>query len=239
MDKRGFTLIEILVTMTILGMIAALIGAAFKIGITSWEKGEERLDKLQRVRVIFDSMIQDIRSYYIYKFPEPLEGKHKEGPAFEGEENKLSFVTTASGFNMGGILNSGLRVVSYYVAEDRETGKKCLFLREAPVVTGEFFTGDIEEEGTITKLYNDIEEIKFTYTVLTENFTGERELSQVDEWKPMDSMDTHQTSREILLAVSIEMKILDEKDTDISEEKYVDLAMTVVVGREEIKRMES
>ena len=45
--------------MTILGMIAAIVGGALKFGMNAWEKGEDRIDKLQRLRIVFQN-----KSYY-------------------------------------------------------------------------------------------------------------------------------------------------------------------------------
>jgi len=46
--RDGFTLLELLISMTILAMIVVIIFGAFRVGIRAWEKGEKDLGVRQR-----------------------------------------------------------------------------------------------------------------------------------------------------------------------------------------------
>jgi len=46
--NRGFTLLELLISLTILSLVTVLIFGAFRMGIRAWEKGERNIDGRQR-----------------------------------------------------------------------------------------------------------------------------------------------------------------------------------------------
>ncbi len=52
MRNKGFTLLELLISLTIMAMIVALCFGAFHTGIRSWEKGEKKVIANQRLRII-------------------------------------------------------------------------------------------------------------------------------------------------------------------------------------------
>jgi len=48
----GFTLIEVIVTLTILGFILLIISGAFRLGLSAWDRGEETREVYQRQRTV-------------------------------------------------------------------------------------------------------------------------------------------------------------------------------------------
>jgi general secretion pathway protein J len=52
--QRGFTLLELLVAITLLGVLMAALFGALRLGARVWETGEERLDAAARVQVVQD-----------------------------------------------------------------------------------------------------------------------------------------------------------------------------------------
>lgn len=103
---RGFTLIEIIIAMTILSLIALIIGSAFGIGIRAWDKGEADIENLQRIRFLSERLSQQIKSCY----PHFIEKDGKKTPAFSGASDSLWFVTTSE---------TGLKWVSYSLKDER------------------------------------------------------------------------------------------------------------------------
>lgn len=65
-DERahGFTLLELLISITILGVIITLIFGGLKIGVDAWEKGERDIDQSQRLRVLVELISSQIASLY-------------------------------------------------------------------------------------------------------------------------------------------------------------------------------
>ena len=60
--NKGFTLLELLISLTILGVIVVIIFGAFRIGIRAWEKGEKDVESRQRQRIVLDLSKQQLAS---------------------------------------------------------------------------------------------------------------------------------------------------------------------------------
>jgi general secretion pathway protein J len=58
--QRGFTLLELLVAITLLGVLMAALFGALRLGARVWETGEARLDASARVQVVQDFLRQQL-----------------------------------------------------------------------------------------------------------------------------------------------------------------------------------
>jgi len=90
----GFTLLEMVITLTILGFILLIIFGAFRLGISAWEKGESSREEYQKVRAVLQVVSRQLKSMVPYKVKtEKAEGDYL---AFEGRPRSLKFVSTLS-----------------------------------------------------------------------------------------------------------------------------------------------
>lgn len=90
-DRSGFTLMELLIAVTILALIAVIIGGSLRLGIRAWERGEDEISASQCLRVTFDRMSQRIKSIYPYQVLKD----GKKLTAFQGDSETVWFVTTS------------------------------------------------------------------------------------------------------------------------------------------------
>jgi general secretion pathway protein J len=98
--SSGFTLVELIISITILSIITVIIGAAFHLGIQAWEKGEKETGDAQQLRVLSSLLSQQIKS--IYPYPIKMEDKDEEVVMFKGEPDSITFVTTLTDSSFGG-----------------------------------------------------------------------------------------------------------------------------------------
>lgn len=105
--ERGFTILELIIAFTILGLIMLIIGGSLNMGVKAWEKGEQIADDSQRIRILYERLSSEIRSIYPYQIMK--EGEKKI--AFEGKPDSLGFVTSQVDINWIG----GFKWVSYSV----------------------------------------------------------------------------------------------------------------------------
>jgi len=92
-DARGFTLLEIILAVSILSVIVVLATAALRIGLRAWESGQRRADLQQESRALVE-LVSDALAGAI-----PYRGRSGLSPErvvlFEGEPEELRFVTSA------------------------------------------------------------------------------------------------------------------------------------------------
>jgi prepilin-type N-terminal cleavage/methylation domain-containing protein len=65
--SSGFTLIEVIVTLTILGFIVLMISGTFRLGLSSWEKGDSIKEDYQKIRMISQLVSRQMKSLVPYK----------------------------------------------------------------------------------------------------------------------------------------------------------------------------
>jgi general secretion pathway protein J len=121
----GFTLLELLLAMSILALVTAICYGAFHLGIRAVERGEVAVVSTQRLRVATDVLIRQFKS----AVPYAVRNRDEEiYPYFAGTGTGVTFIT-AAGLDGGG----GLVRVTYQVVDDPPR----LILTESP-----FFSPD-------------------------------------------------------------------------------------------------
>ena len=61
-NVRGFTLMELLVALSIFSVVVLAIYSTFSVGMTARERGEKASDLYQEARMILDRMATEIRN---------------------------------------------------------------------------------------------------------------------------------------------------------------------------------
>lgn len=90
--SQGFTLLELLIGMTLVGFILSLLFAGLNLGTRSWEAGEQRMVTSSRQAVVVDFIRRAIEQTY------PLHWRvgEEDRLAFAGEAESLRFVGTVA-----------------------------------------------------------------------------------------------------------------------------------------------
>jgi len=150
-DSRGFTLLELLISMTILSLITLLVFGAFRMGIRAWERGERDIDAHQRERIVLDLITRQIASIPV----DTVQGI--EDLALRGDQKSLAFVSDihlVPGNTFG-------MVYAIYRVEEAEDDGEILSLSEKNVaLMGE--DGDIDSEDLFKELIRGVS-ITFEY----------------------------------------------------------------------------
>jgi general secretion pathway protein J len=147
-DEKGFTLLELLISIAMLGIIIVILVGALRLGFRSVDSGEKKMESIERMRMslfIIDSQIQS-QTLLTYQGEEALEEAAQY--YFNGGRDSLEFSTNYSIW--GG--QKGYVVVSYSVSE--EGGKAVLYASEHVVGV---------EESKDTKLLDTFDDIYFEY----------------------------------------------------------------------------
>ena len=125
---RGFTLLEMLVGLTLLGVLLILIYSALNIGLRAWDTGDQRAGEASHQRIVQSFLRRELGQV----FPIRWRGIPESKIAFEGAKQELKFVTA---LNLGAsIKEGGLQWGHLYLADDSEEGpggkrRQSLFLK--------------------------------------------------------------------------------------------------------------
>ena len=90
--QRGFTLLELLVAITLLGVLMAALFGALRLGARVWETGEARLDASARVQVVQDFLRQQL-GQTVPMSETTDDSRPSRGMVFTGASDGLSFVS--------------------------------------------------------------------------------------------------------------------------------------------------
>lgn len=99
-EKRGVTLVELLVAMTIFVLIMLGFYTVFRAGMSSWRRGEAETELIQNTRIALDRMGEEIRQALI-------------DPAYDipGSHDEITFYLPS---------DAGPYSVRYFLADDLE-----------------------------------------------------------------------------------------------------------------------
>lgn len=121
--QQGFTLLELLIALTLLGFIMVLLFGGLRLGVRSWDASQRQLDTLNSVRSLEGFLRREMSVANPYRW--------KTGPsqriAFLGERDKLTFVAPIPARVGGG----GLYAIS--IALEQQGNEKRIVWRYLPV----------------------------------------------------------------------------------------------------------
>ena len=136
--SSGFTLIEVIVTLTILGFIILMVSGTFRLGLSSWEKGDSIKEDFQKIRMISQLVSRQIKSAVPYKIKtEKAEGNYL---AFDGKAHSLRFVSALA---IKPKRPEGFVYVVYQLKDEGEKNGR-LILYEQRALNRNFFEDDSE-----------------------------------------------------------------------------------------------
>ena len=223
--ESGFTLIEMLVAVTLLAIMAVGLWSVFSISVRSWSKGTESIDKTQRHRSILDKVRKQIASAYPLNgstdmpVDMPIEPQAIDEQLsfntllFNGTETGLSFVSLNS---LRFQESPGLTLVSYGIAPDSE-GHYSLVEREARY-TGQIFNPDMALNlSESIPIFENLSSCIFEYFDPGDN-------DNTSQWLPLWS---GQERRELPAAVSITMISRDPEGNSLNRHMVVPIRAQV------------
>jgi general secretion pathway protein J len=165
----GFTLLELIISITLVAIIVLIISVAANLGYRSFNAGEKKMNSVERLRsslTIIDAQIQS-------GVPLTLEEGGVKQYYFAGEQDSLKFSTNYSIW--GG--QRGYVIVNYRVDTD-DRGKRTLFASEYKVGM---------ENQKETKLLEGFDEITFDYY---QQDATEEEGEWITQWVDEEMMPT-------------------------------------------------
>lgn len=157
MKRTGFTLIELIISITIFTIVIITVYSVFYMGIKTWRRGQER-GSLQKVRLAFLKIEKELKESFFFS-----------NRPFRGTSTEMVFPLSIS---LSDEDKETVYIITYSVIEDGYTGLSGLTRKEKPYIQ------DTEKgEQKTKKLLSSKKSIKFEYAHESDDF------SQNFEWQ--------------------------------------------------------
>jgi len=178
-DQHGVTLLELVITLTIVSFLALIAVQAFQLGSRSWERGEKRAEAEQRFRVVSAILAQQLASLH----PARALVDGKPVLAFQGMSDRIFFYSAPDG--QGPLPYSAMvRGQAYFV----EPGKGLVVQESYPLVEGDV---SLEPRGVLHVVEPAVTRVEFRY--LSPPAQGETDPRWVEAWDPRAGSGETQT----------------------------------------------
>jgi general secretion pathway protein J len=172
---KGFTLLELLIALTIVAMIVVIIFGALRIGIRAWEKGERDVDNRQRQRIVLDLIKRQLASTCV----SDVWGRDQQLVSLKGNSKSIDFV---SHIPMTPGSQIGLVYVKYAVKQKKGDDKEHLTIYEKNVALPDKKIGaGNPDEDDFSELIPGMKSIVFEYL---KDRPGEESSIWQKSWDP-------------------------------------------------------
>jgi general secretion pathway protein J len=149
--EGGFTLLELLIAITLLGLLLAALFGGLRLGARAWERSEERLDQSARLQVVHNFLRDRLAQAYPL---EREEGAERSTLVFAGDADTLQFVTL-----MPEYLGAGFAEFTLAVDDQSEVMNLVVRWRRFDPVD----LPPADEEPQVKVLLEDIERLEIAY----------------------------------------------------------------------------
>lgn len=192
--RRGVTLIELLVTLVILGMIATVVSLTMHVGVEAWRTGVEVADESHHADVVMEQIVMALRSAYYPEGKEPNElygFQFEDGGEMPKAQDVFSWVKVGQSLIGEDVPWSGAahRVELFVDDEQGEQGPG-LYVKAWQLV-GQAEDFDAEEDVVPLLLSDQVLALNCQMKDPDKALTLEEPYEWLDEWSTSNRIPTH------------------------------------------------
>lgn len=209
MREKGFTLIEVLIAITILAIISMLVWQASGTTLASKERFDARYELFQSAGLTLQQMARELESACLYASPNFLgrsgSGEQRIKTVFigsdEGDQDSLTFDTMTHVRYLKDAKESDQAEVNYFLQPDEESEEELWILKKREQSPPD---DDPKQGGKTSTLFKGIAELNFRYF---DSAKGEF----IDSWDSSSVDNLNKLPR----AVEILMIVQDPRDAEV------------------------
>ncbi|MBF0384009.1 MAG: prepilin-type N-terminal cleavage/methylation domain-containing protein [Magnetococcales bacterium] len=192
-DQSGFSLLELLIAISITGLMASFMYVDLRFSVGAWESGEAKLDQMAQITAVQEFLRG--RFEKAYPLMRAVDDDNKESVAFQGAEKSVSMVVPLPSYLVN--VNANFYEISIQVGKQSNNNKNLLLTLKPllPLAEGE------EIKAAETVLLENIYDVEFRYFGTEES---EDENSWQDEWQ-------EQTKLPLLTSMTVHFQKEDER----------------------------
>ena len=171
--ESGFTLMELLISITIMGVILTIIMGGLRIGIRAWETGSRDVESRQRLQIVLSLVKNQLGA----ACPENIRKPEMDPYLFRGDDYSMEWISRVS--IVPGNAH-GKVYVTYRIDADDNGGRSLTVAEQSLVRMGPDGQRFVVDEADFYELIRDAHRIGFEYLGASED--GVREWLNI--WDP-------------------------------------------------------
>lgn len=206
--KKSFTLIEVLITSAITGIIILSVFSAFNTGFLAYKRVDSAFDIYQQARIIFSKLETDLRNSFAYS---------KDASCFKGSAQSMDF------FNISDIYG-----------QDKQHSELCYIkyqfdgsILRRSVYAGIAALGDYADDEE-QKFSNTVSSIDLEYACINED--DEKSITWQDSWP-----QTEEQIRQLPRAVKIKLSLMNK---DGKQQRLLKFTKTIALAQDNVPAYE-
>lgn len=230
--SRGFTLVEIMIAISLLAMMSTIIYVALRVTFRARSDAYRLQTVYHQAEVSMDRMRRSLAMAFLSKH---IDEDRSRETKFIGKNTSVLFTYLGHMRMEPEAKESDQGAVEFYLANDKETNERALFMREKPLIDD-----DIEDGGKILKLAERVKSLRFEYYDAKEEEWEDEWKAEFDDVespiadrkaaamkKSVDKLSGAEELDEFVLppAVRIQMVLFDENDNTYPFATAVQLPM--------------
>ncbi len=134
-SRSAFTLLEIMLAVTILGLLVIAVSSTWSAGLRGWKRSNTLAETWQRERILSESIAELAQAAVYFPDRRRLYAFRLEHDSVRGDS--ISFVTASDALlPPSEAMLAGLRRVTLYLDQDAD-GQPCLMIQNAPALQEE------------------------------------------------------------------------------------------------------
>ena len=156
----GFTLLELMIALSIVGVLLAIAFGGLRMGIVAWSRGEDRAERQQHDRGMSQIMVRTVGAAYPYRGP--MGDTNEKRLLFRGEEHRVQLVSQAPAFP--GPVSAAFTAVVIALEDDAQG--RALVVRQRVMPNRDPF-----DKATVVLRDPTIQDVEFQYLADEGNWT--------------------------------------------------------------------
>ncbi len=219
--QKGFTLLEVLVSMTLIAVLVVVLSMALRMGINSYTRARERNTTFFPVAAFEGLLYRQLEAVV-----SPGSGDLSAFSFFQGEPDRMIFVTT---YGPQGVGRGGIMKVVYWYDEEKETlcyGQKILVKKKEVTqkLPDGFYDASVQElnkEGwTVAKLKG-VKGLSFSYRASAKGASDE-------DFSPDKWSDKFTRKRSLPVEIGVRIDLSKKTDREGEPESWVVIPVGVL-----------
>lgn len=155
LENKGFTLLELMLSITILAVMLTIVFGAFRIGARAWEKGEAAVEEHQHLRIVLGRITRQLAAATLPAVADPQEAR----AYFKGDARELAFVSQVPLIPRN---ERGLVYVRYGVRPGQDRTDELVF-EEQSILIADQDNDRTPANETVLLLLTSLETVSFEY----------------------------------------------------------------------------